>query len=150
MSLNVELLQRVKQHILEEPARLRMEVWAVQGEPGTTKYTTTPGYNEPNEYKFPACGTVACIAGWTALLNNPQADLDSSEVRSEYAETLLGIKSTYIPFDLFYVDHWPLELMNAYIQTKASDIEGRAQIVGRVIDRYIDEYLEKQALYDAR
>lgn len=144
MPLNTELLLKVKQHILAEPARLRMDLWLKRGLPGTEMHTMNPGYDEPDAFKLPSCGIVGCIAGWTAVLYAPEdANPESYYVRAENAEELLGINSDIEPFNLFYVDHWPSELMNAYYYYGNTQ-DQRAQIVGRVIDRYITEYAIKQ------
>ncbi len=52
--MNIALLQQIKQAILEEPLRLRMEDW-VSG-PSLTN-------------KRPACDTVGCIFGWAVALD---------------------------------------------------------------------------------
>ena len=51
-----QLLRRVKKHILEEPRRLNMDTLGCRV------------YSEDG----PPCGTVACIAGWTAVLTKKQ------------------------------------------------------------------------------
>jgi hypothetical protein len=140
MSLKVELLKRVKQHILEEPARLRMDLWLLKADPSKDMHTSTPGYNEPEDYKIPECGIVGCIAGWTAFLVDPNVNPDSYQVRAEHAQELLGINHRDEPFDLFYVDHWPADLMDRYYS--ARDNDERAQITATAIDRYIENYKE--------
>jgi len=59
--MNVELLEKVKQHILEEPKRLRM---------GTILHTNAKERGWDNT---PVCNTVGCIAGWTCVLGGSPA-----------------------------------------------------------------------------
>lgn len=67
MPLNVELLRKVKRHILAEPKRLVMSEGLVYGTAGET-YSPSAAYNEPDDLPFPKCGTVGCIAGWTCVV----------------------------------------------------------------------------------
>lgn len=57
MSLNVELLQRIKAHILEEPKRYFQQIYGSRVAP---------------ENGGPACGTVACLAGWAVILSGEE------------------------------------------------------------------------------
>jgi hypothetical protein len=57
--MNVELLEKVKKHILAEPKRINMNNWC---------------YKKPKSRGGPACGTVGCIAGWTVLLSHPKKE----------------------------------------------------------------------------
>jgi hypothetical protein len=148
MSLNVKLLRQVKKHILAEPTRLRMDTWVKKGKPGEFVTTLNPGYDEPMEFEFPTCGTVGCIAGWTVMLNNPDSITENQSVyMDDFARDILGIDDDLASFKLFFVDHWPIELMSEYYAAKSTD--ERAQIVGRVIDRYIHEYHKAENVYDA-
>jgi len=68
MRLNYKLFEKVKVHILEEPRRLRQACW-VEHKSSESSW----GYDNYNAIisegaKEPPCGTVACVAGWTALL----------------------------------------------------------------------------------
>jgi len=66
-----ELIDDVCRAILQEPRRLNMNYWmALEIETGAD-----PTYFAPSG--LPACGTVACVAGWTVLMHpqnrvNPQ------------------------------------------------------------------------------
>jgi hypothetical protein len=150
MPLNVKLLNMVKQHILDEPARLRMDCWLVKGPANKNIYTAMPGYNEPKDFTLPSCGTVGCIAGWAAILSAPKPEeinADSYMVRAEYAADTLGIDADFEPFDLFFCDQWPIQMREAYYE--ALSAEERAQIVARVIDQFILGYNDNKRLYDA-
>lgn len=58
------LLRRIKKEVLAEPKRadLRMWITTLQGQDSGWKDALTPE---------PACGTVACLAGWGAVLMRP-------------------------------------------------------------------------------
>jgi hypothetical protein len=62
MKLNVKLLRKVQQHILEEPRRATIDRW-VQ-------------HVGPLDVDAPPCGTAACIAGWCVLLSTPEDKWD--------------------------------------------------------------------------
>lgn len=159
--LNVNLLIKIKKHILDEPMRLRMDQWLMQDMPTTKKYNSLPGYNEPNEYEIPACGTVACLAGWAILLNSHEAQ----EVRQKddpfapYSARgcdILGIDSDIAPYDLFFVDQWPQPFQDDYLEVERNfedlspelrQVE-RAQIVGRLIDHFIEAYQDAEKTYN--
>lgn len=76
--MNVELLERVKQHILEEPKRLRMGFVHATGD--WVADLTNP----------PSCGTVGCIAGWTCVLGNAPMR-NGQRYHSSQARDLLNI-----------------------------------------------------------
>jgi hypothetical protein len=63
MAVNVELLKKIKEHILEEPRRLHMD-----------NFVCRVPVDSP---KNPPCGTVACIAGWAVILSRPEDSLES-------------------------------------------------------------------------
>jgi len=134
-TLNVELLLKVKNHILEEPKRLRMSKWFIKGTPNGHGRSVSRGYGEPIDFEVPACGTVGCIAGWTELLNHPE-DYEGatgiSGVHCGRAKNELGL----IDQSLFFVDCWPEPYKSDYYQ--AEDNQTRAQIVGALIDKLIE------------
>lgn len=136
MPLNVDLLMRVKKHIIAKPSRLRMDNWVVKGLPGDVHSNNLAGWNEPKKYKLPSCGTVGCIAGWVVLLANPEeATTGSIAVK---AHDLLDMVTYREPFELFHVNNWPNELHEAYLKAKTQ--RERAKIVGQAIDQYIAGY----------
>lgn len=86
--MNVELLRRIKVHILEEPKRLYMGFWRI---------SNRDFFKDPD--RMPECGTVACIGGWAEVLsgnfdNNPEATLDITQEQASR---------------LFYESHWPAQ-----------------------------------------
>jgi len=120
--MNVELLEKVKQHILEEPRRLVMGRVKLEGEPGTTPKPNSlmPIYAAGNTYeskqKFPDCGTMACIMGWARILD-PVAARDGGFGRLCDAST------------------WPKRFRNRYAKAKTPIM--RAKIAAARIDHFI-------------
>jgi hypothetical protein len=71
----VTILRTVAKAILEEPKRYNQRVWLA-----------TDSYD--SALAFPACGTVACIAGWTCLVTG--ANPDAYDV-PQVAAKILGL-----------------------------------------------------------
>lgn len=136
MTLNVELLERVKAHILEEPKRLAMGTFAERNEEAP-------------------CGTVACIAGWSLVLEKGArmvtkklADFGEGYYEDhfvyrnnrpiddphEHAKKILGLTEEEA-MTLFYVEDWPDDLTVNYMAAKRPD--KRALITAARIDRLI-------------
>ena len=99
-------------------------------------------YLGPNELidKFPACGTVGCIAGWVAALTakNPKRLRDDIDVQ-RFADKTLGITSDQSQ-RLFasVVDDimgWPSKFSDAY-RTAATQKQ-RAKVASRRIEHFI-------------
>ena len=133
MPLNVELLQKVKAAILEDPRRLDMCEW-VSEHPDPEMCTTEVHWLA--EDQIPPCGTVACIAGWAAVLAGHRLfSLDA--VRA----ALVG-DDGYAPLnDLFYVGHWPYDLAERYANAEAGgDRAGMAAAAAERIDRFVAEH----------
>lgn len=129
--MNVKLLRRVRRHILAEPARLRMGIWKIRGTPGEVSGNPTylkvrDGWGEPLAFKFPKCGTVGCIKGWAEMLAEGGEGLDISGDTERMS--------------LFYVSSWPSDLRDAYLNAKSQ--RERARLVGKRIDRFIEEHKE--------
>lgn len=82
-TLNVKLLRKIRDHILEEPKRVDMSFWL-------KKYTKKQ--REASDI-IPACGTIGCIAGWAKVLTGSRSRRDISVIGAE----LLGLP---------YVDWW--------------------------------------------
>lgn len=73
--MNVELLRKVKKHILEEPKRLYMTSYM--------NFRKKDKIGRP----FPKCGTTACIAGWACILT---IDMEPALL---YASTSIGFEA---------------------------------------------------------
>jgi len=160
MPLNKKLLNKVKKHILAEPKRLFMSTWYVKGTPGKTQFMSEQSWGE-TQISFANCGMAGCIAGWTCILGltdeqkELQQGLDHISI-SQQARALLGITSAYErlePFELFYVNKWPLQQQREYLALKDTYNDNgqaqkrRAEIVAEVIDLFkkgYDEFEKRQ------
>jgi hypothetical protein len=132
MPLNVKLLRKVKEHILAEPNRLQMEEWIERSEPG--KFI----YDYDAEVTVPACGTTACIAGWTCLLEKGmEFDAPDCDRIPEEASKLLGVTEEETS-GLFYVNEWPRGIGKRFEESQ--DIHERASLAARRIDQFIAEH----------
>jgi aspartyl/asparaginyl-tRNA synthetase len=119
--MNTELLQKIKQKIIENPSHLDMNTWS--------------------------CGTTACIAGWAGKLSNIKfpdvlEPLSSSKFIAQYScEPMeMGIRLldlTYAQaYRLFFVNNWPIELREAYDNAKSSNCKIKATC--KRIDKFIE------------
>lgn len=118
--LNIELLERVKQHILEEPKRLDMELWR-----------DTADKSDPDA---PACRTYACIGGWTELLgNSPRGKKGADQLLN--LRGLGGDELNEDLYDLFfdYIEWW----------TRKDSPKMRARQAARRIDALIKKWRER-------
>lgn len=184
VEFNKELLLKVKQTILEEPRRLRMDHWLISLE-GTEQAPSVddPGYlkaksqytethvrtitelngekafqfyeplgstHDPTVQVIPPCNTVGCIAGWATMLSiKDMTQLLQFGVQDfiRNGRRLLGLSDNEANV-LFYISHWPESFRDEYKRySEDSSFEAaqkRADIVGRVIDKFI-EYKEQHA-----
>ncbi len=119
--MNVELLDQIKQAILEEPRRIRMYDWV-------TRISDVP------EDKRPPCGTVACIAGWAVAL--------STGLRGDALYDYDGISSAAAdlldcdPDILFHVSEWP-KSWRERLDKVSSGTPAYAAVVAEFIDEFI-------------
>ncbi len=131
-----ELLLRVKDRILEEPARIRMYEW----------------YNGPSRMDYldrytlhaaiPPCNTVACIAGWMLIEGgkidqleaNPWADTILQDALDLIYEDGTGPRSAR----LFLPDSWPADLTDKTYDMCTGTPE-YAAVVAEAIDRFIED-----------
>ena len=140
--MNVELLLKVKKHILAKPSRLYMNRFILRDK-DLSEYRTkrdkryveffSKEWNEKGKRLAPSCGTVGCIAGWVVLLNDEKA----KNHRVIYkAMELLNINNTEAS-KLFYVSNWPSKFKDEYLLVTKNKIKAHARIVGQVIDFFI-------------
>jgi len=119
--MNVELLLKVKQHILAEPRRLDMGEWLLQGEPGEILCGST----------FPECGTIGCISGWAEILSG----------QGMSGEVVLELTPAQ-ECELFYTTQWTSQaILQRYCLTETGSPE-YAQAVADYIDYFIEKYRE--------
>lgn len=123
--MNVELLNKIKERITEEPRQFDMGTWF-----------------SPYSPEIPNCGTAACIAGWALAISyneNPQrANLLALKEGTGYAlpaSRFLGL--SYLESTrLFYTNQWPLRFFWAYHEEGISPKE-KARIACERIDQFI-------------
>lgn len=127
MPVNKEHLLKIKQHILEDPERLYMADWILNEEPGTLVSDSYVSSLNRFDQEVPVCGTVACIAGWSAVLRG----LKDSEVYQTDEQRFLGVTN-----DLFFPDQWPLRFYKRY--QDSTDAKEKALVVADVIDHVIE------------
>lgn len=114
--MNVELLQKVKAHILEEPKRLFMPV------------VLHCNMSDVPEVRKPPCGTMACIAGWACLLKGvPHLDVHSS-----VAQELLEISESQAQRLFFGLSE---EYKKAWDGSGSAE---EAELIAARIDRFIN------------
>lgn len=136
--LNVQLLRRIKRHILEEPRRFFMQGVVQTGEPGKP-FEKQLAYGDLASL-VPPCGTAACIHGWTALLSG-KTPKQTGRLSFEWSERRLGIPhdnriSQFWGKDyLFDADDWPQPFASRY--AKAITPRGRAKIAAARIEHLI-------------
>jgi hypothetical protein len=146
-TLNVALLKKVKEHILENPARLRMSNWVVNrqilkaaafAEIINNKFVFEQKAWDNKAQTIPACGTVGCIAGWTVIIGNKLDPEKADVINAQRRATALLNISENDASDLFFVDSWPSEYEEPYLEAESQ--EERAQIVAKVIDDFIAKH----------
>ena len=140
--MNIELLQRIKAHVLEEPKRIYMGDWNYRidaGEEYEIEGATLVG---------PACGTVACICGWAIQLSDAELnDADSARGQGPTGKRLLDLSGSpwYPEKDsdefsqaqrLFHEICWPEEF-RARLQNAPVQSQEYAQVVADRIDHFI-------------
>lgn len=131
--LNVHLLRRIKRHILEEPRRFFMEGIVVTGIPGQP-FINVLAYDDLPEL-VPACGTAACIHGWTALLSG-KTPKQTKKLRLKWSARKLGLPSSVARDDsLFIADYWPQPYRRQY--NNACTSLKRAKIAAARIEHLI-------------
>ena len=125
--MNIELLNKVKAHILEEPRRLEMVDWIVDAE------------EIPVEDNRPPCGTAGCIAGWAAMLDG--GFNRSIHFPRRYATDALGIDPYGQAERLFYLSQWPAQFKFDKDRPDVSfyklDKETQARLTAARIDYFI-------------
>jgi hypothetical protein len=118
--MNVELLEKIKAHILANPHSIDMRNWS--GE----------------------CGTVACIAGHACLFAGHKPikaegfDYEYFRINGKDAEEVameLLRLSRGDAYSLFHLSHWPDKFFEAY--TQAFFTETQAKVTAERIDFFI-------------
>lgn len=128
--MNLELFDKVKKAITEEPKRLNIWDWQSRG------------YPEP---VAPACGTVGCIAGWADILNRTEGNTDPEVIRGielstfTYEEGRKALGLTHEQADyLFDPASWPHDLEWKVGKTKAGSYD-QSKVVCEAIDAFLKD-----------
>lgn len=95
MPVNKDLLLKIKEKILNNPAAIDMGVWKQKDL-----------YPQPIA---PACGTTACLAGWACELSLDCPTMDFFDNASKFLQ--LEERQAYF---LFYHERWPRKFERAY------------------------------------
>ena len=116
--MNLELLLRARQAILDHPGQLNMGVWIVG-----------------NSDTLLDCGTVGCIAGWAISCAGERVDADLAGPQARRLLEITGPQSA----SLFHLNEWPQEEQLAYYAAARCGDAARAAVVARRIDRWLVE-----------
>lgn len=131
--MNIELLQRVKQYILEEPNRLVMSQEVKLKEDGFTD--PLDGYESIERVILnPPCGTTACIAGWCTILGQNITPEDARRRNCKSAAQELLELDRFTINRLYYTTQWPEQFYDAF---KTTNIRKRAEVCAARIDHFI-------------
>jgi hypothetical protein len=75
--LNVKHINKILAYIREDLDRFYMPTWGVKGgSRAAAVISDIERATRKEKLHFPACGTVACFAGWSKLLSVPEANWD--------------------------------------------------------------------------
>lgn len=123
--INVALLAKVRDHILEEPRRYRQSTWG-------RRNALVP------------CGTAACIAGWAANLGGAFTLEELREGPTEtgiLAQQLLGLTTAEanILFESPHLSRWPERYRVPFNEAwYADDAEAMARIAADYLNHIIN------------
>jgi hypothetical protein len=126
--INVELLRRVKAHILAEPSRFDMGEFIIEGDAARTFAVK---FDRP----APPCGTIACIAGWAVLLSDDDPPSDAEEIELR-ANALLGL-TPEMGDRLFFTTEWPERFKQSYREAEDSDLAVAALVAAERVEHFI-------------
>jgi hypothetical protein len=77
MALNVEHINKVLEHIRENPKRLHMSSWGFKVNEAEKFSSCFYMLANLSQDYFPKCNTLACFAGWSKILATPKEKFDS-------------------------------------------------------------------------
>lgn len=127
--MNVEMLLKIKAHILEEPKRVNMDVFRIRK--NDMECATQPNdLLEKHVDSWPACGTVGCIAAWALMLDGMEEWWRCSP--ADWAARLLDLTNRR----LFFVEHWPTHLV-----LKLDRCKGGTRAYANVVALAIDDFI---------
>ena len=131
----IKRLEQVQKYILAEPKRLQMGTWAIIYNVKGEMFKQDKDMDD-----LPDCGTVGCIAGWTALLENRKAlikqELKGLQKRGgqvsepdieERARKILGLDDEQAQ-NLFFVSYWPEPYQTAFENAETHKQRAKATV----------------------
>lgn len=85
----------------------------------------------------PACGTVCCIAGWTAICLGNRKDLLNSVTMPAYAQELLGLSN--VIRTMLFTGQWPggRDIFGKYSMTKAEVLHGLDMLIAGKGEKFV-------------
>ncbi len=132
--MNVELLEKVRKHILEEPKRINMKNWIINPFILRDKFQELKYQN-----KLPACDTVGCIAGW-ALQVSSKKKLTSFDKGDAQVKLNLTYEQANRLFLLENMatdkNYWP-----AYFENKLKNLNPGTRAYARVVSQRIKHFI---------
>jgi len=124
--MNVELKNRIKAHILEEPKRLDIHNWF-----------TSLRHVRPEQR--PSCGTIGCFAGWAHIL--------AGGSKHDVVNVFSFARELQIDYSLAdkacFLNSWPKKFLVMWNAAKSA--KQRARVAGMVLDA-----LESPQLWERR
>jgi hypothetical protein len=141
------LLRAIQKVMREEPRRVYMGEWLVQGKDNIR-------HRFAEDFNAPTCNTVGCIAGWGKVLAKPRSKEDPDTLMAKllgFTGEIMNPQSrlgSYVASNeqnapnlapLFYPETWPEDLkIKLYQHSRGT--EGYVAIVCERIDRFIGEH----------
>lgn len=127
LKLNIPLLKKIKQHILEEPKRYDQDETVSFDKEGSLSW---------NGRTYPSCGTIACLGGWAYLLTHKNKPTAFTPIFSE-AKRVCGLTDVQ-GSNLFDGSGggWPQPYNAQYL--KAKTVQGKANVAGKLLDKVIE------------
>jgi hypothetical protein len=132
--MNIKLLRKVKNYILEEPRRFDMSTF---GSVFKSKINFKDATGE-SARNFPPCGTTACIAGWALGVNAPRPKSFFKKLKYGAIPNLAQKKLRLSHEEkerLFYDASWPSKYSLALLAAKTP--AGRARVAAERIEHFI-------------
>lgn len=128
------LLKRALEHIAEHPGSFYMPSWVVRLGDEASPLRGTEMAEEVTKVTglpLPACGTVACLAGWVVLL-----DGSAYEPNDETALLVLGLSTdwNYVDGDRLYRDPISQALTEVFVDESISSYAELAEALTDVFD----------------
>jgi hypothetical protein len=130
--MNVELLQKIKTHVLEEPKRVYMSSWRIRGDD-----------IERAGLMRPECNTVCCISGLATELSGSKNCIGRADLLGLQGDPGYPTRRQASGKDpasqaqrIFYVSCWPTKWRRTLERTFPQSQE-YAQVVADYIDYFI-------------